>query len=174
MCRLAPGFTLTELMAVVAIAAILLGLAVPGMRSLVQSQQITTAANDLLTAINLTRSEAIQRGRRVDLVPADGSHWNSGWLIFVDDNNNQVADKGERIIHTRDALPADLTIKAKLTGTDDYIAYQGSGRTRTNASSQTPMAGTLSLAIGNHERRIIINMMGRARVCNPQAKSNTC
>lgn len=168
------GFTLVELLTVLAIAAILLGLGVPGLRSLLHSQQITSAANNMHASINLARSEAIQLGTRVDLVPADGNDWSSGWKVFVDENGNQKPDNGERIVFSQGPIASGIGIEAKLTDTDDYIAYQGSGRTRTNKSSQTPMAGTIAFRVGDQERRIVINMLGRARVCNPNVKPNTC
>jgi type IV fimbrial biogenesis protein FimT len=173
-CKDSAGFTLIEMMTVVAVAAILLGIGVPGLRSLLHSQQIRAVSNDLFASLALTRSEAIQRGTRVDLVPADGRDWSSGWVVFIDEDGNQKPDDGERIIFLQGPVARGVSIEAKLTGSDDYIAYQGSGRTRTNASSHAPMAGSLVFKVGTQERRIVINMLGRARVCNPHARPSTC
>jgi type IV fimbrial biogenesis protein FimT len=165
-CR--GGYTLVELLVVLALLAIILALAVPGFTELIERQKISAATADLLSAIRLTRAEAIRRGQRVDLVPADGADWGSGWIIFIDDNDNRRVDAGEVIILVHDAVARGIAINSAMTDRSaTYLAYVASGRTRTNANSQTPQLGHLSLSLGVQQRRIIINFLGRARACNP-------
>jgi type IV fimbrial biogenesis protein FimT len=169
------GFSLTELMTALSIASILLGTGLPGVRTIMQRQRMTTTVNDLFAALRQTRSEAVQHGRRVDLVPADGRDWASGWVVYVDENDNHRPDAGDRILLVHDAAPDGIAIAASLTDSSmPYIAYDASGRTRTNASSQSPQAGTLSFSQeGTVKRRIKIGFLGRPRVCDPAADS-TC
>jgi type IV fimbrial biogenesis protein FimT len=61
------GFTLVELMITLAIAIILLVIAVPSFRSLTLSNKLTTAANDVVNAINVARMEAIKRNANTQL-----------------------------------------------------------------------------------------------------------
>lgn len=58
------GFTLIELVITVSIAAIVLAAAIPSFREIIQNNRITAQANELVTAFNLARSEAIKRGVR--------------------------------------------------------------------------------------------------------------
>ncbi len=169
------GFSLIELMVVMSIAAILLAIGVPSFRSLMQHQKMTATVNDFFAAINLTRSEAIQRGTRVDLVPAEASDWNKGWIVFIDDNNNQKADAGEQIIFSHGPTPAGMAITSAFTDSQvKYLAYNGTGRTRTNASSQTPQSGHVSFTMDEQVRKIMVNFLGRPRVCNPDVEKSTC
>jgi type IV fimbrial biogenesis protein FimT len=48
-----------------------------------------------------------------------------------------------------------------------YIAYNGAGRSCADGNSAAARWGTVSLYHGGHIRRIKINMLGRARVCDP-------
>ncbi|MFT5532106.1 MAG: type IV fimbrial biogenesis protein FimT [Burkholderiaceae bacterium] len=162
------GYTLVELMVVLVILAIILALAVPGFAELIQRQKISATTADLLAAIRLTRAEAIRRGQRVDLIPVDGIDWASGWTIFIDGNSNRQVDAGETIIFVHDTVARGIAIKSAFTDNSAaYIAYAASGRTRTNANSQTPQFGHLALSLGAQQRRIIVNFLGRARACNP-------
>ncbi|MFP5393214.1 MAG: Tfp pilus assembly protein FimT/FimU, partial [Gammaproteobacteria bacterium] len=69
------GFTLVELMTVLAIAGILLALATPDLRRMVRQQELKATVADLYSALELTRAQAIGRASRVLLVPANGSDW---------------------------------------------------------------------------------------------------
>lgn len=55
------GFSLIELMTVLAVAAIALMIAVPGMSSVLNSNRLTAAANGLVAAITQARIQAIKR-----------------------------------------------------------------------------------------------------------------
>ena len=169
------GFSLVEMMVALSIAAILLGAGVPGFRTLIHSQQITSATNDLFAAVNLARSEAIHRGTRVDLVPAGGTDWSRGWVVFIDGNGNQTPDAGEKVIFSHGPVPDGITVRAKFTDSSrQYLAYTAVGRTRVNAGSHTPQMGSFSIALDEQVREIRINLLGRPRVCNPAIRLSSC
>lgn len=82
------GFTLFELLVTLAVAAVILTFGVPGFTSLVQNNRATTDTNDLVTALNLGRSEATRRGAPIEVCSsADGAtcsgstDWSSGWIV---------------------------------------------------------------------------------------------
>lgn len=173
------GFTLIEILAVFAIAAILLGIGVPSFRSLIENQRMTATVNDFFAAINLTRSEAIKRGSRVDLVPLDGREWENGWMVFIDEDSDQISDTGEQVVFSHGPIHESITIEPSLTDSKknskkQYIAYNGTGRTRTNANSQTPQVGNLIFSSDNQIRKISLNFLGRSRVCNPGPDGKGC
>lgn len=61
------GFTLVELMVTVAVAAVLLMIAVPSFRSITASNRLNVAANDLIRAIQVARTEAVKRNSSTQL-----------------------------------------------------------------------------------------------------------
>ncbi|MBI1904762.1 MAG: GspH/FimT family pseudopilin [Rhodocyclales bacterium] len=96
--RSSRGFTLIELMITVAILAILLGVGVPSFVDYIRNSRTSTQVNELATALNTARSEAIARGVPVsvsacsvapDVSPNDcaagGLSFEQGWCIHLGD-----------------------------------------------------------------------------------------
>lgn len=170
------GFTLVELLVVLAITILLLAFGIPGFSAMTQNMKLTTTVNNFFSSINLTRAEAIRRGRRVDMVAADeGGDWAKGWSVFIDENGNQRPDRGEEVIFSHGPMPAGITVRSNLTdSTVQYLAYNGAGRTRTNASNFRTQFGTFTIASNEKVRKIKLNFLGRPRICNPDIEKSTC
>lgn len=86
--RGAQGFTLLELMAVVAVIAITLTLGVPSFISIINGNRLTAQANELVAALQIARSEAIRSNRPVRLCRtengtscASAGRWNR-WIVL--------------------------------------------------------------------------------------------
>ena len=93
-CKSSPpaaGFTLVELMIVLAVALVLLAMAVPEFSALVLRNQINAASSDLYASLSLARNEAIKRRKAVEVCPSDTSSedltcrndeiWTDGWIV---------------------------------------------------------------------------------------------
>jgi type IV fimbrial biogenesis protein FimT len=63
------GFTLVELMVALSIVAILAAIAGPSFISVINRNRLATQANELLTAIQFSRMEAVRRSNRVVVCP---------------------------------------------------------------------------------------------------------
>jgi type IV fimbrial biogenesis protein FimT len=170
------GFSLVELMAVLAIASIALAVAAPNLRQLLRGFEIRAAVNDLAGAIAFTRAQAIARNAEVKIVPNDplGEDWSRGWTIFVDSDGDRQPGAGEEVIAVHAPVAHGITVDFAFTSPAPpyYIAYNGAGRSRSDTSGASRF-GTLSLFHGAQTRRIKINMLGRARVCDP-ARDSSC
>lgn len=72
-------------MVVVAIAAIMAGLAAPSFRSFISGQRVKTAASDFVMTATFARSEAIKRNTDVIIAPATSGAggWKDGWNVTV-------------------------------------------------------------------------------------------
>ena len=170
------GFTLPELLIVLAIVGMLLAAGMPSLRTYTQNQQLANAANAFLGALNLARGEAIRRGSRVDLAPRDGSKWESGWVVFANkpgDADLQF-DAGDELIYSHEQLPAGLVMATTLSDKSaSYIAYNGNGRTRNNISDRAPLWGSWQFSLEGRTRLVRLGILGRARICNP-ADDGSC
>ena len=105
------GFTLIELVVTMAVAAILVAIAVPNMRTFIQNGRLNTQVNDLIGDISLARSEAIKRRTNVGICMstngitcAGGGDWRDGRAIFVDVDNNDTWNAGDQILRFREGL----------------------------------------------------------------------
>lgn len=115
------AFTLIELMVTLAVVAILATIAVPNMRTIIQNNRIMTQANNLLSDVNLARSEAVKRAVNVVIctwnstttptVPScNGSgNWSTGRVIWADTNNSGTLDAGELIRSREGVVSMTLT-----------------------------------------------------------------
>ena len=97
------GFTLLELLVVVAISGILLGVGLPAMGALIERNQFKAEVSALHRAVALSRSMAVYRGEAVSLCPltssnACGNNWTSKLTIFADSNQDGALDPDEATI----------------------------------------------------------------------------
>lgn len=75
------GFTLIEMMVTVAIMAIVATIAAPSFVDMIRNNRVTTAANDVLSAMQLARSEAIRQRRPITVCAgADACTDSTDWL----------------------------------------------------------------------------------------------
>ena len=73
------GFSLIELLIVIAILGILLALATPGFQDTIESANTNTQVKVMLTTLNLARSEAIKRKQDVWVcATSDGADCDAG------------------------------------------------------------------------------------------------
>lgn len=135
------GFSLVEMMVVVAILVILTSMGLPAYRNMIEVQRARDAASDLHASLTLARSEALKRNTSVTITPTGGD-WAQGWQI---DNPGTGG-----IIESRPAL-TNLTI----TGPGNVV-YRSSGRTQNSAS--------FTATSGSHSRCVDVDLSGRPSV----------
>jgi type IV fimbrial biogenesis protein FimT len=74
------GFTLIEFIITVSLAALLLGLGIPGFHKLIVAQRLRAASFNLVSDLVLARSEALKRRTTVQLLPS-ATGWAGGWSV---------------------------------------------------------------------------------------------
>ena len=99
------GYTLIELMSMLAVVSILISVGLPMLNVFFDSNRMISNTNDLVAGLNIARSEAIKQQIRVTLCQSanttscSGSgQWEDGWIVFQDPNGNATVDGGERIL----------------------------------------------------------------------------
>jgi type IV fimbrial biogenesis protein FimT len=168
------GFTLIELMITIAIAGIFLGIAIPSFTSIIVSNRLTSSANELVTALNLARSEAVKRRIQVTVQRkgATSAQWESGWDVFVDsDGSNAFNDNGNAtlceigedcLLRTYTALPSGYTLRTGGSTYENYAAYLPSGLSKVVAGDTFTLCKDSGTTVPR--RTITINATGRPKV----------
>ena len=129
------GFTLIELMVAIAILAVLLGVAAPGLSQFLVNNRLTSQINELVSDISQARNEAGSRGTTVSICIAatsttcatSGTAWEAGRIIFVDPNRNGAIDTGEAIIKYAPALDGGTNLASSSFSSDRYITFRPFG-----------------------------------------------
>ncbi len=174
------AFTLIEMMVVLAVFAIMVTVAIPKFQTMIDNNHISAQTNEFTTALHFTRSEAVNRGARVTMcrrqvvngepvkqcgVAGDGTGWEAGWLVFLDDNaNNQYDEIGTDVL-LRVFEPVGFNSQLKGNSTvAQRVTYVGTGfstqvgRLILCNSKDKNLA---SLDANSTARVIIINATGR-------------
>ncbi len=94
--RTQTGFTLIELMVVLAIFGIVAGFGVPQISRIIQNNRLVASLNSLSAHLSYARSEAVKRSSSVSVAPLNPPNWIFGWQVFVDPNANGILDPGEQ------------------------------------------------------------------------------
>lgn len=160
-----------ELLVTMSVATILLTLGVPAFQDLIKNNRLTTAANELVGALSLARSEAIKRGVRVTVCKsstgaacANSGGWDQGWIVFTDPNNNAIFDSGDALLRVREAVQSNLSITGN-TNLSDYTSYVARGHSQ--LTSGAFQAGTIKACddrTGNVGKSLVVSQSGRIRV----------
>lgn len=141
----AMGFTMLELLVVVAILAILLSVMGSGMSEMVAGQQLKAATFALHSTLNMARSEALTRNASVTVDPVGGD-WGRGWT---------VTESGGVVLQRHGAYPRILLIGPAR------VIFSGDGRPDTNGTSFSVRASDVS---ESNYRCVRLRLNGRSAI----------
>jgi len=129
------GFSIVELMTVIAILAIIASFATPSFISIVNNNRLAAVSNDLTATLQSARIEATRRGVQVHVCPSDDGatcvdteRWR-GWIAFADANDNESPDTGEVLRSVllepqMELIPSDaLADSGRIVFRHDGFAY---------------------------------------------------
>lgn len=156
------GFTLLELIMVIAIVGTLSAMAIPTLGSLVRDQRIKSAVSDINSSIIYARSEAIKRNQNVAMCAknADGSgcgnttNWGVGWIVFLDADGNGYPGAATDYLKKQDAITG-----VTVTGTGGNLSYQRDGRLAAALAADFVVSAT-----GSTSRCVAVSVSGRPTI----------
>lgn len=181
------GFTILELMTVIAIVGILITVGVPSLRTLAANNRLVSQLNQMTSSLALARSEAVKTNQRVVVCPtttgtscATSTDWDVGWLVFIDRSDSATDfqvdsdgtdatddscaidagddDKDDCVLNVIGELnPSNVTLRTDAS--NDYISYNGLG-----VSNEAAMFVICDDRGDSSARAVSISTTGRASV----------
>jgi type IV fimbrial biogenesis protein FimT len=181
------GFSLVEILVVLAITSLLAVAATPGFMSLINGNRLAGTSNELIAVLQSARLEAIRRGLRVVVCPSNdgatcsaGAKWN-GLLSFEDADGDAIFDGGETVLRSHLLTPplelwasSNISADSRIVFRPDGFAYDknrtalmaGKLRVCIPAAYPSQNARDVSLAAGG---RIVMQAIDATGFCNAPA-----
>lgn len=131
-----------ELLITMVIAAVLFGIAIPQMGTLIKNSRITTQINDLMADLNLARSEAIKRNTNVVVCKSNNptvtppscnttgtDPWQSGRLVFVDvdGSNTYTTAANDVLLRITEPLSGGNSLTPNGAPVENFVSYSRTG-----------------------------------------------
>jgi type IV fimbrial biogenesis protein FimT len=138
------GVTLTELLVVFTVMAVMLGVGLPRFNSMVDRAGVNSARDQVLSAINLARRTAVRRAATTTFNASGNQIW-----VTVDSSGTQVD------VMKKMELLSNYKVTLTTTGSAASIAYNSRGLA-SNAD------GTIGLTRNSKTASICITKLGAA------------
>ena len=188
--RPAEGFTIVEMMVVIAIVAIIMVFAIPSYKSVTTQSRMAGEINDLASDVALARSAAIKQGLTVTICPSanpsatpstnspacnNSTSWTTGWIVFIDVANNQTfTTSGDTLLRVHGPFTgSDTLVYSSTGGKAKAITFNRMGGTNSfgNATDFSD-TGTLTLHDSSNNaawrRCVIVSEAGNVTLDSPQ------
>jgi type IV fimbrial biogenesis protein FimT len=178
------GFSLIELMIVIAIMGIIAALAVPSYRDMLARNRLKQAAEGLKSDLQWMRAESIKQSCNLRASFTEGANWS--YQIYIPP---AAAGSACALQHVSHGCPAAATANCNLktvssaqyagTKMDDpdffsapetvaeFDFRRGEARRGNNSLSH----GSVEMISANYEVKVVVASVGRVRICNEKGST---
>ena len=194
----ARGFTLIELMVMLAVLAIVITAGLPQMMVFFKGNRMVTNTNELVSGLQIARSQAIKEGSRVTICKstnagaatpscaAGAEGWEDGWFVFVESPGGTVGEyvdgtDGPILKINTGAEGTNVTITANNTQIDKFVSFtsrgtpkQGNGVSQSGLFKVCDDRGLKNASGTVVARGVDVSASGRVRSTNDETKIGAC
>lgn len=123
------GFTLAELMVVTSIIAIMSAVAIPSLISWLPNYRLSSAAREVLSAIELARLTAVRENASVAVAFTPG---NAAYRLYVDNGEgggaaNDLTQNGSERTLRNGQMPSSIAMSSAAFGASSSFRFNGIG-----------------------------------------------
>ncbi len=163
-CSQHRGFTLIEMMVVLAIMAIMATISAPSFSDYLANQRVRASTVDLLGTLTYARSEALKRNGTV-FVRANGGDWSQGWVVTT----SATKTYAQCLTNLSDCLHVQQPVDGiAVSGPANDLRYLRSGRIDGGAATYSLCNADSSSAVSRRQLRV--DLSGRPNI----ALAGTC
>lgn len=159
--RKSCGFTLIEMMIVIALIAVIASYGIPQFNGMMQNGRISTQVNQLQGLMQLARSEAVTNRVRsgvcgsTDQATCNTDDWELGAILFRDVAGDGIKDASDPVLRVMPAASNDNTIR----GVNGVISFMADGTLATTA-----MLAICDTRGAASSRQVRLNTAGQSRI----------
>ncbi|XDZ22993.1 GspH/FimT family pseudopilin [Xanthomonas hydrangeae] len=157
------GFSLIEMMVTIAVLAIVMAIAFPNFTALLNSNRLSSAANELSASLQLARSEAVRSNASVTLCRSDngascasGGAW-TRWIVL----------RGAEVLRVSEVRPEiQVAVSPAVSTAGSRIVFRPDGLARESTGARL-LAGSIAICMPTTkppENQRIVAIAGGSRV----------
>jgi type IV fimbrial biogenesis protein FimT len=161
------GFTLIELMVIIAVLGVLVAIALPSFKSTIDRRNLVGAANDIFAGLQYARSEAIKRNQNIEF-QFDAAA--TPWCYGISDPGNgcdcnaspeNCTVDGQQNVVTGDNF---RNVSLSATGFDSQTDFEFEPRRGSPTREGNRIDGSFGLTVAGQSRTVVLNALGRVTV----------
>lgn len=162
------GFTLIELMVVIAIVAVIASIATPAWTSLMARNAVRAAVNDFNGSLQFARSEAVRMSTPITLCPSsDGANctattFDKGWIVRTGPATNATTQ-----VVLQDTLPRNQVKMDATAAADRKITFLPNGLPASGFAGAIFEVCPSSAGLTSLIRRMTLPMTGKVTLSSP-------
>ena len=192
----AKGYTLIELMVLVAVISVVLAIGAPRLSIFFDGNRMVSNTNALVSALQIARSEAIKRGNRVTICKSANADagapsctttgaWDQGWIVYSEEDGvvGQYNSSSDGAVLRRQ--PGVEGSKTTVTTPDNvianYVSFTSRGVPKTgNGGAQSGLfricddRGLKNAAGAVIARGVVLSASGRVRLSKNETVIGSC
>ncbi|MEN0036151.1 MAG: GspH/FimT family pseudopilin [Cellvibrio sp.] len=169
---LARGFTMIELMTTLVVVAIAVSIAIPSFKSQIVNNRSVALGEDIASAINAARAEAVKRADRAAICASksgtdcDGT-WTDGFILFIDaaKKDKEATPTVKTVLKVWPQQDSAAVITVKSDSEDvTFIRYTSLGTLARVKDKPIEILAHLKKCTGNAARKISVGFSGLVSV----------